>query len=78
MGSHLSSWSSFWGQLYSKGLNALNRIFQKMRQKTVTDEITIPFRHGIVHGMDLGYDNRMVAAKCWAALFAASGMGTQG
>jgi hypothetical protein len=56
---------------HSKGLNAINRIFQKSRQKTVTETISIPYRHGILHGMDLGYDNRMVAAKCWAALFAA-------
>jgi hypothetical protein len=37
---------------------------------TRTEEIRIPHRHGIVHGMDLGYNNRYVAAKCWAALFA--------
>ena len=64
----LEAWDSI--AAHSKGLNTLNRIFQKSRRKTVTDEITIPYRHGIIHGMDLSYDNRIVAAKCWAALFA--------
>jgi len=37
----------------------------------VTEPISIPYRNGILHGMDLGYDNKVVAAKTWAALFAA-------
>ena len=37
---------------------------------TRTEEIRIPYRHGIMHGMDLGYNNEHVAAKSWAALFA--------
>ncbi len=41
------------------------------RVKTTTEPIAIPYRHGILHGTDLGYDNKMVAAKSWAALFAA-------
>jgi len=49
----------------------LTDIFQKGRRKTTTEQITVPYRHGIMHGMDLGYDNKMVAAKTWAALFAA-------
>jgi hypothetical protein len=65
----LEAWDSI--ATHSKGLDALNRIFQKSRRKTVADEISIPYRHGILHGMDLGYDNRMVTAKCWATLFAA-------
>ena len=65
----LEAWDSI--AAHSKGLDALTRIFQKSRQKTVVDKITIPYRHGILHGRDLGYDNRLVAAKCWAALFAA-------
>ena len=34
---------------------------------TRAEEIQIPYRHGIVHGMDLGYNNKYVAAKCWVA-----------
>lgn len=32
-------------------------------------QIDMPYRHGIMHGMDLGYDNKIVAAKTWATLF---------
>ena len=65
----LEAWDSIAG--HSKGLNALARIFQAGRYQTRTDEITVPYRHGIVHGLDLAYDNKVVAAKTWAALFAA-------
>ena len=49
----------------------MKRIFNTGRYSTVTDNITIPYKNGILHGMDLGYDNKTVAAKSWAALFAA-------
>ena len=64
----LTAWDSV--AAHDKGLNALTKIFQKGRKKTVTDPITVPYRNGILHGMDLGYDNKMVAAKSWAAMFA--------
>lgn len=38
--------------------------------KRSTEDLTIPFRHGILHGRDLGFANKLVAAKSWAALFA--------
>ncbi len=66
---NLEAWDSV--AAHNKGLNVLKGIFQKCRRKTTTAEITIPYRNGILHGMDLGYDNRTVAAKTWAALFAA-------
>ncbi|MEK6304071.1 MAG: hypothetical protein AABO41_25560 [Acidobacteriota bacterium] len=65
----LEAWDSIAG--HSKGLNVIVRIFQKGRYRTRTEEITLPYRNGILHGMDLGYDNKLVAAKAWAALFAA-------
>ena len=40
------------------------------RYETTIEQLTIPYRNGILHGMDLGYDNQIVAAKTWAALFA--------
>lgn len=64
----LEAWNSI--AAHSRGLSTLARIFQKGRYKTSVDQITIPYRHGIMHGMDLGYDNKTVAAKTWAALFA--------
>ena len=64
----LQAWDSI--AAHNKGLNVLANIFQKGRYKTTTEQITIPYRNGILHGMDLEYDNRLVAAKTWAALFA--------
>jgi hypothetical protein len=66
---NLEAWDSIAG--HSKGLMILVKVLSKERKKTRTEQITIPFRHGILHGMDLGYDNQLVAAKTWAALFAA-------
>jgi hypothetical protein len=66
----LIAWDSIAG--HSKGLNKLAKAFRRGRYKTTTDPISIPYRNGILHGMDLGYANEAVAAKTWAALFAAS------
>ena len=52
------------------GLESLKRIFNKSRNKTTTDKITVPYRNGILHGRDLNYGNKIVAAKCWSSLFA--------
>jgi hypothetical protein len=67
-GVNLEAWDSI--SAHNKGLEALANIFRTGRKKTTTEKITIPYRNGILHGMDLGYDNKMVAAKTWAALFA--------
>ncbi|HEX8772089.1 MAG TPA: hypothetical protein VF735_00700 [Pyrinomonadaceae bacterium] len=64
----LQAWDSI--AAHDKGLNVLVEIFRRGRYKTTTEPITIPYRNGIIHGMDLGYDNKVVAAKAWAALFA--------
>jgi hypothetical protein len=52
------------------GLPALQELFSLHRGETNTEEITIPFRNGIVHGRDLDYSNVKVAAKLWGTLFA--------
>lgn len=67
-GVDLRAWDSI--SAHDKGLNTLARILQKTRRKTTTEPIELPYRHGILHGRDLGYDNRLVATKAWAALFA--------
>jgi hypothetical protein len=64
----LTAWDSLAG--HNSGLNELCRIFHIGRYAVTTEQITIPYRNGILHGMDLGYDNKIVAAKTWAALFA--------
>lgn len=66
--SDLRAWDSI--TAHEKGLNALKEVLFKTRKTTRTEEISIPYRHGILHGMDLGYANKTVAAKTWAALFA--------
>lgn len=65
---NLTAWDSI--AAHSTGLTALKEVFSDGRHKTNKDEISLPYRHGILHGRDLGYANKTVAAKCWAALFA--------
>lgn len=52
------------------GLPALQKLMSSPRTKTTTEEITIPYRNGIIHGRDLDYANKIVATKLWATLFA--------
>lgn len=66
--SKVIAWDSL--AAHEKGLVKLQEVFGKSRCVTRTEQITIPYRHGIIHGMDLGYDNEIVSAKCWATLFA--------
>ncbi|WP_130537648.1 hypothetical protein [Thiomicrorhabdus indica] len=56
---------------HESGLQTLSSILTKGRNKTNEDAISIPYRNGILHGRELAFDNKVVAAKCWAALFAA-------
>lgn len=68
-GVDLEAWDSLAG--HGTGLNQLVKIFQTGRRKTTQEPITLPYRNGIMHGIDLGYANQTVSAKVWAALFAA-------
>lgn len=63
----LEAWNSI--SAHSEGLGKLVNVLQSTRKKTSTEEITIPYRHGILHGLDVNYDNKLIAAKSWAALF---------
>ncbi len=67
-GVNLEAWDSI--AAHSTGLKVLAKVLGKERLKTTTEPVTLPYRHGILHGHDLGYDNKLVAAKAWAALFA--------
>lgn len=64
----LEAWNSLAG--HTKGLEQLQELHTESRFETRTEEIDVPYRNGIMHGMDLGYDNKTVAAKTWAGLFA--------
>lgn len=66
-GVELDAWDSI--TTADGSIDVIKSIFQRSRRKTRTDPITLPYRNGILHGMDLGYDNEVVAAKCWCFLF---------
>jgi hypothetical protein len=67
-GADLTAWDSVEG--HRTGLPALAALMGASRTRRCTDSLTIPFRNGILHGRDLGFANKLVAAKSWAALFA--------
>lgn len=64
----LTAWDSI--AAHSTGLTVLKGILNDSRKKTSNEEISLPYRHGILHGRDLGFANKVVTAKCWAALIA--------
>ena len=66
-GVSLEAWDSI--SAHSMGLEQLSKVLGASRTTTTIEPITLPYRHDIQHGMDLGYDNKLVAAKAWAALF---------
>lgn len=67
-GADLTAWDSIAG--HESGLKFIAQIFNRSRKKTTTEKITLPYRNGILHGKDLGYDNVIVASKLWSTLFA--------
>lgn len=64
----LTAWDSI--TAHDKGLAALIRVLSTMRSVTTEAPLHVPYRNGILHGMDLSYDNRAVAVKSWVLLFA--------
>lgn len=56
---------------HESGLQKLASLMTKGRNKTSEQTVSVPYRHGILHGRELAFDNRLVAAKSWGALFAA-------
>jgi len=67
-GAQLQAENSIAGHV--SGIECLARTFGKTRRKTNADPLPVPYRNGILHGVDLGYARQDIAAKCWAALFA--------
>lgn len=65
---NLTVWDSI--AAHETGLQVVASLFTKSRNKTNEEALTIPYRHGILHGRELAFDNKLVAAKVWAALFA--------
>lgn len=55
-----------------KGLKKIKDIYNTSRKKTTIEEIRLPYRNGILHGRDLNFGNKFVAAKCLVLLLAIS------
>lgn len=51
------------------GLQKLKNVYTKTRKKINTEEITLPYRHGVLHGKDLNFGNEQVSCKCLVLLF---------
>lgn len=62
-----SAWDSI--AAHDSGLGELSRLLGRTRKKTNLESIDVPYRHGIMHGKELAYDNKLVAVKTWALLF---------
>lgn len=65
---NMTVWDSM--ATHETGLQVVASLFTKSRNKTNEEALTTPYRHGILHGRELAFDNKLVAAKVWAALFA--------
>lgn len=50
---------------HETGLPALIQLIRTPRPKTTGAAISIPYRHGILHGRDSGYGNKIASAKAW-------------
>ena len=61
-------WDSVAG--HHLGLGHAHASFLKSFRKTDESEVTDLYRHGIVHGVLVNYDNVIVATKAWNRLFA--------
>ena len=55
---------------HENSLSVLIRLVTKGVYKSSDDELTLPFRHGILHGHSLGYGNRTVCMKAWLLMIA--------
>lgn len=64
----MTAWDSIAG--HETGLPAIASLLTRGKNKTNDQVISIPYRHGILHGRELAFDNKIVAAKTWGVLFA--------
>lgn len=64
----MSAWDSVVG--HHLGLSHAHRSFTRPFGKTVTDEVFELYRHGIVHGRVINFNNDVVATKAWNRLYA--------
>ncbi|MDP2893684.1 MAG: hypothetical protein Q8N78_04885 [Sulfurimonas sp.] len=55
---------------HESGLQTIQKIVNQSKKVTNNEPITIPYRNGILHGRNINYGSKIVAAKCWHILFA--------
>lgn len=65
-GVQLEELNSFAGQ--PDALPKLVKDMCRIRRKTNSEALYYPYRNGIIHGRDLGYNNQFLNAKCWSFL----------
>lgn len=70
----MAAWDSVAG--HHLGLSHAHKTFTKSFRKTVTEEVFELYRHGIVHGMVVNFDNPVVATKAWNRLFSVADWAT--
>lgn len=70
----MAAWDSVVG--HHMGLTHVMKTFTKTIKKRVDDEVFELYRHGIVHGAVVRFDNVVVATKAWNLLFAVSDWAT--
>lgn len=62
-GADLSAFDSVVG--HPTSLPNLIRAVTRTRRKSTAEPVPLPYRHGILHGQDLGYADRVTCAKGW-------------
>lgn len=55
---------------HPNSLQTLIKQITKGVRKSSDDELTLPLRHGVLHGRSLGYANRVVCMKAWLLMIA--------
>ncbi len=55
---------------HETGLRKLSNAISEQKSKTNINLLHFPYRHGILHGRELTYDNDIVSTKCFFILFA--------
>lgn len=70
----MAAWDSVVG--HHMGLTHVMATFTKTIKKRVDDEVFEVYRHGIMHGMVVRFDNVVVATKAWNLLFSVADWAT--
>ncbi len=64
---NLDAWDCF--STIGDDIDEFIKLITSSRSVFNHDQISIPYRNGILHGRDVGYDNKLLAIKSWSLLF---------